>query len=177
MQVEQEFAAWCDILKNEGVRSYIEVGSNFGGSLHRAALCLPLGSLVVSVDLPCAIQSEQALKATVQSLSKLDYEVHLFMGDSTSTTIIEAVRKLGPFDACFIDANHTRKYIEQDFANYGSMSKIVAFHDIAFRREPGWKGRRIDVPEVWEAIKGDYRHVEFKYHPGGNTAGIGVLWK
>jgi hypothetical protein len=40
------------LLQREGVRSYLEIGSKFGGSLWRVANSLPPGSRIVSVDLP-----------------------------------------------------------------------------------------------------------------------------
>jgi hypothetical protein len=57
------------------------------------------------------------------------------------------------------------------------MCRLVAFHDIAWRRAPEWVGVRIDVPEFWDSIKGDYRHEEFKFCPTGKNNGIGVLWR
>jgi hypothetical protein len=72
--------------------------------------------------------------------------------------VIEQVRALGPFDAIFIDANHTLPFVEKDFGQLTADGRIIAFHDIAWRRAPEWVGTRIDVPEFWDRVKDHYRH-------------------
>jgi predicted O-methyltransferase YrrM len=52
LQVEAEIDGLADILVGEGVTSYLEIGSKFGGSLLRVAERLPAGSRIVSVDMP-----------------------------------------------------------------------------------------------------------------------------
>lgn len=181
LQVEQELDAFREILAEEGCRSFLEIGSKFGGSLRRIAKVLPEGSRVVAVDLPKGTrlwhESEPSLKKVIEGLRYSGYDAHVIWGDSTSATVIDQVRALGPYDAIFIDANHTRSYVEQDWANYGPMGRIVAFHDIGWLRAPTWEGVRIDVPEFWEHVKAGYRHQEFKFCPTGKNNGIGVLWR
>lgn len=180
LQVEAEIDALADIFRKENVRSFLEIGSKFGGSLERLANAMSIGSRVVSVDLPRGTrawpQSEAELKATVSRLQLKGYDAHLIWGDSTAPEVIAQVRALGPFDAIFLDGNHTRPFVENDFANYGQIARIVAFHDIAWRRPLDWQGVRIDVPEFWEGVKGKYLHEEFR-DPDGKDNGIGVLWR
>lgn len=58
------------------------------------------------------------------------------------------------------------------------MGRIVAFHDLAWRRAPEWVGTRIDVPELWASIKGSFaRTEEIILCPTGKNNGIGVLWR
>jgi predicted O-methyltransferase YrrM len=181
LQVDAEIDGLAEIFAREGVTSFLEIGSKFGGSLARIATRLPAGSRIVSVDLPRGTkawpQSEAELRALISKLRLQGFDAHLIWGDSTSATIVDRVRKLGPFDAIFIDANHTRPYVEQDWANYGPMGRIVAFHDIGWRRGPDWEGCRIDVPEFWNGIKSGYRHEELKFCPTDKNNGIGVLWR
>jgi cephalosporin hydroxylase len=181
-QDEAEISAFCDILRNEGVTSYLEIGSKFGGSLWRAANSLPAGSRIVSVDLPAGTkawkQSEASLKACHAALRAKGYDTHAIWGSSFDAETIEQVRALGPFDACLIDGDHRMPGVTQDFANYGPMARIVAFHDLAWKRAPDWVGTRIDVPEFWASIKGDYeRTEEIILCPTGKNNGIGVLWR
>ena len=81
-----EIATFCDLLKREGVGSYLEIGSKFGGSLWRAATALPVGSLIVSVDMPGGTkawkESEASLKACHAELQRLGYRTHAIWGDS-----------------------------------------------------------------------------------------------
>lgn len=181
LQVEEEIAGLAAILKREGVRSYIEIGSKFGGSLRRAAEVLPKGSRIVAVDLPNGTkawsESRNSLTGLMTELRACGHDTHLIWGDSTVPDIIARVRALGPFDACFIDANHTMPYVEKDWANYGQMSRIVGFHDISWHRAPDWVGCKIDVPQFWDRIKGVYRHEELRFCPTGKNNGIGVLWR
>ncbi len=180
LQVDAEIDGLAEILVAEGVRSYLEIGSKFGGSLKRVAERLPKGSRIVAVDLPRGTkawpESERSLKAVIDDLKGAGYDAHLIWGDSTAPDIIAKVRALGPFGGCFIDANHTLPFVQKDWANYGPMARIVAFHDIGWRRAPDWEGCRIDVPEFWDRVKQDYRHQELKFCPTGKNNGIGVLW-
>jgi predicted O-methyltransferase YrrM len=181
LQEEREIEELAGLLAEEQCRSLLEIGSKFGGSLWRLSHALPMGARVVAVDLPRGTkawdQSQPSLRKCVDDLIAEGYDAHLIWGDSTHGNIVERVRRLGPFDAVFIDANHTMPFIECDWHNYGSMGKIVAFHDIAWHRAPAWIGTRIDVPRFWERVKLSYRHQEFCYCPTGNNNGIGVLWR
>jgi predicted O-methyltransferase YrrM len=180
-QVPAEIERLAEIAKETGARSLLEVGSKFGGSLWQIATAMPAGSRIVSVDLPNGTtmwrQSSSSLSACILALQARGYDAHLIWGDSTDGSIIEKVHVLGPFDLTFIDANHTRPYAEKDWAAYGPLSRVVAFHDIAWRRAPEWVGVRIDVPEFWAEIKDEYRHEEIRLCPSGKNNGIGVLWR
>lgn len=182
-----EIAAFCDLLQREGVRSYLEVGSKFGGSLWRVANALPKGSRIVAVDLPSGTKawkaSEVSLRACADALKAKGYDVHLIWGDSTKPGVIEAVRKMGPYDAILIDADHRWDQtnpqpngVQADWLNYSPMGRIIAFHDLSWKRAPDWVGTRINVPEFWDSIKDDYRHEEIRLCPTGKNNGIGVLW-
>jgi len=184
-----EITAFCDLLSREDVTSYLEIGSKFGGSLWRAANALPKGSRIVAVDLPGGTkawkESEASLKACVLALVDLGYDARIIWGNSTDPKVIEQVRALGPYDATLIDADHRwdsaspkPNGVAADFANYGPMASIVAFHDLAWKRAPEWVGTRINVPEFWASIKGDYeRTEEIILCPTGKNNGIGVLWR
>lgn len=181
LQDEAEIARFVEILRAEGAHSYLEIGSKFGGSFERVALSMPPGSRVVSVDLPSGStvrpESEHALEAAVKRIRAAGVDAHLIWGDSTAPATIATVRRLGPFDAVLIDANHAAAFVKADWCNYGPLGRIVGFHDIAWRRAPEWKGDRIAVPEFWESIKGDFRHEEIRLCPTGKNNGIGVLWR
>lgn len=181
MQDEAEIAAFCDLLKREGVRSYLEIGSKFGGSLWRVGQALDPGARIVSVDMPGGTkrfpESSRSLEAAVARLKERHPDTRIIWGDSTALSTIQQVRALGPFDAVLIDANHTLPYVTHDFAQYGPMGRLVAFHDIAWKRAPDWVGTRIDVPEFWASVKDAHRTEEFVFCPTGKNNGIGVLWR
>lgn len=168
-----------DLFAREGVRSYLEIGSRFGGSLWAIGRSLPKGSTIVSVDLPGSKDAREELEACVRRLMSDGYDAKLIFGNSAHDTTKFAVRRAGPFDACLIDGDHTMPGIRNDWEAYGPMCRMVAFHDIAWRRSPEWKeGQRIDVPEFWESIRGQYKWwEEARFCPTGKNNGIGVLWR
>lgn len=175
LQREEEFAWFVALLQREGVRSYLEIGSKFGASFDRIVRSMPKGSRAVSVDLPGEKSgSRQSLSDVVARLRSDGYDARIIWGDSTYRGVIDRVKALAPFDAVFIDANHTLPYVTKDWENYGPMGRIVAFHDIAYVPKPR-DPKPIEVPEFWDSIKGGYRHEECKLD--GPHNGIGVLWR
>ena len=183
LQNPSEHAAFLSLLKQEGVKSYLEIGSMYGGSLWRTAHVLPKGSKIVSIDYATHTpESLPHLQEAVAALKSEGYDVHLFHGDSAASEIVEQVSALAPFDCVFIDGSHTLEAVQADWENYGPMGRIVAFHDIAWNSTwkssvPGRVTMPIYVPQVWDQVKKNYRHKEFKFHPPGNYYGIGVLWR
>ena len=180
LQNIKELDEFVHVLKENNVKSYLEIGSKFGGAVWYVANRLPTGSKIVSVDLPHGDksfkESQPHLEECIRELKKKGYDAHLVLGDSTNQDIINQVKALGPFDACFIDANHTLSYIKKDWENYGPMARMVAFHDIGFYRKEGLPPHKkpIEVPIFWKGIKNGYKNVEIRYDKQDN--GIGVLW-
>ncbi len=182
LQDEAEFNHFIEMMKKENIHSYLEIGSKHGGSLWRMANSLPLGSRIVSVDLPQADgsfkNSRPNLEECCKELRKLGYDVHLFLCDSTKEETVVMVRALAPFDLCFIDGYHTEPYVRADWKNYGSMARIVAFHDIGWLADRGGgvtKKQRIEVPKVWRELKQQYPYHEIMECKRDN--GIGILWR
>lgn len=183
LQHVEEHRQFLDILKSEGVRSYLEIGSMYGGSLWRVAHVLPNGARLVSVDAmydtPAARPS---LEACIRELLKQGYDVSCVIGDSMEADTVGAVRGFGPFDCVFIDGAHTLEAVTSDWENYGPMGRLVAFHDIAWNSTwrssvPGRVSKPMGVPTLWNELKGKYRHKEIKLHRPANYYGIGVLWR
>lgn len=182
LQNQDELAWFIELLKSEGVRSYLEIGSKYGGSIRAIGEALEVPSRLVSVDLPAGgkpkvwPESKRSLEQTINDLCGLGHSAHLVWGDSTDPAIVAAVRALGPYDAVFIDANHTLPYVTKDWQNFGPMARLVAFHDIGWVSRDGQNGKgALEPPILWRSIKDGYRHVEKKLEKRDN--GIGVLWR
>jgi predicted O-methyltransferase YrrM len=180
LQHEAEIAAFVEVLVGAGVRSYLEVGSKFGGSLWRVGSVLPPKSRIVSIDLGSSgPEAEKSLTGCVAELRAKGHDAHLLWGDSTAPSVVNAVKNLGPFDAAFIDANHTEPYVRRDYANYSPLATmLIAFHDIAWHRPAGTKVgyHPIQVPKVWAELREGHEHTEIKLDPTGRDNGIGILW-
>lgn len=181
LQDATELSLFVDLVRAQNVRSYLEVGAKFGGTFGSVGCVLPAGSRMVAVDLPHGTRawnnSKLALGMTVDGLKLRGHDARAIWGDSTDASIIEQVRALGPFDLILIDANHTLPYVTKDWENYGPMGRMIAFHDIAWRRLPGFDGVPIHVPEFWNSIKQGFVYREIKCCPSGKNNGIGVLWR
>jgi hypothetical protein len=121
--------------------------------------------------------ASDSLKACIKRLRKIGYDAHLIVGHSQQENIIAAVRKLGPYDAAFIDGDHQITGVTRDWKNYGKMSRIVSFHDVGWKRPEGYANSKIvEVPELWNKLKKKYRAEEFIDRSTGGNMGIGVVW-
>lgn len=184
LQNVREHDAFLNVLRNERVNSYLEIGAMYGGSLWRVATALPKGSRVVAVDFMCDTpEARPSLDACIHALNAGGYHASAIYGDSTDTATIEAVQDEAPYDCLFIDGAHTLEAVTADWDNYGPMARIVAFHDIAWNDTwksavPGRAPKAMGVPEVWNKLKAVHpRHCEFKFQKPSNYYGIGVLWR
>jgi predicted O-methyltransferase YrrM len=182
LQDPAELSAFIDLLKREGVRSYLEVGANAGGTFRKIGSALERPSTLVAIDLggksPGRIAARRALKQAVADLKGIGQVASVIFGDSRDGYVIDRANGFAPFDCVLIDGDHSADGVKADFENYAPMARMVAFHDIAWRRAAEWgEGQRIAVPGFWNAIKGGYRHEEIKLCPTGKNNGIGVLWR
>lgn len=177
VQVESELVGFLDLLRNEEVTSYLEIGVGRGDTFHEVVSHLPLGSKAVAVDSPESAWglngSHDQLIAVSHDLSD-DYRIKVIFGDSRDKEIIQKASAFAPFDCVFIDGDHTLQGVTADWENYGKFGKIVAFHDIVDTMRPNQLGEKIEVPLFWAEIKKKYRHIEFV--APGSTMGIGVIF-
>src|SRR5262245_59820978 len=89
LQHPGEVSELIAIFAGNDVKSYLEIGSKFGGSLWTIACSLPKGSRLVSVDLPHGKTDSLAhLRVCIASLKAKGYDAHLIIGDSTAPEII-----------------------------------------------------------------------------------------
>ncbi len=184
LQDRDEFNKFCQLLVDEKVSSYLEIGSFSGASIELVASVLPTGSRIVSVDKPWKHTKELRLRQVIHRLKQNGFDSHLIIGDSTDPQTIESVYALGPYDAVFIDGDHRMSYVKSDWKNYGAIAiRIVGFHDIARDMPKDQHGGPHEVASFWQELKTTFRNVEFisdKTRARTDTKaayGIGVLWR
>lgn len=167
-----EIAGFTYLLGQHNCKSYLEIGSRFGGSLLQTC---SLMDRVVSIDAgagpggrPGALKK---LKGNLERITKFGPETKLIEGFSTDPSVIEQALLEGPFDAVFIDAAHDYKSVKHDWETYGPLAtKLVGFHDIHGRT----KGKHIlEVHILWKEIKQNHETIELIDTYGG--MGIGVV--
>lgn len=176
-----EIAGLISVLQREGVRSFLEIGSRYGGSLWKIAKSLPAGSRIVSVDSGAGMGggkrgAQESLRECVADLRLEGYDAHLIVGDSQEQDIVDQASLLGPFDAALIDGDHELAGVTKDWENYGPDCKLVAFHDTHWVAPAGYSNPRfVEVPILWQRLKAQYSHEE--WHDPEYNFGIGLLYR
>lgn len=149
----QKLAKWL-----RGVDSILEIGSRYGENLKFMANQMS-GKRLVSVDLPDAegwndSECEKRLKGSVNDLKKAGFDVTLILGDSHQQDTFNKVAEHAPFDAVFIDGDHTYEGVKQDWLMYGPLGKQVIFHDIK-------PGNKLGVSVFWDELNvADFEFME-----------------
>lgn len=179
-QNKVEIETLAAIMASLRCASYLEIGSRFGDSFYYLSSRLGAGGLAVSVDLPGSVwgneKSEPYLLAAVKALKSTRHGVNAsaLLGDSRDPQIIAEAASRGPFDAVFIDGDHSFEGVRADWESYRPLArKLVAFHDIAADRQPGKKGSKFGVGKLWRKLKAKHSHVEIIGK--GSPMGIGVV--
>ncbi len=168
-----ELAQMLEVVR--GSTSLLEVGSRFGGTLRRMAEVLAPKSFVVSVDFPAG-DTELCPHKPKEELAKVAHDIRaqgnrcvLVDADSQATETVKRVAQYGPFDFTFIDADHSYAGVKKDWENYGPMSKVVGFHDIA--------GIDAGCVRFWNELKKNHKHIEFVNEERIPKLGIGIIFR
>jgi len=165
-QYPREFARWLILLGESHVNSYLEIGCYNG-----ATACLATSYLYRLNPTLRAMTADVApwflFYPLIQDLIPLEYHA--------GKTSFDFRRQ--PFDAVFIDAEHSFPWALADFRNVGEGASICGIHDVRSRyfleNEPLG-----GVTAVWELIKRDFcgpgiECIELVDHPAEHF-GIGV---
>lgn len=178
-QQEVELRRLQAVFQEAGVTRYLEIGTRHGDTFYEIVTGLPKGAKAVAVDYPGANwgqgSSRDSMVDCAQALISLGYDITLIFGDSTNPSTIKEIHRHDPFDAVFIDGDHTYEGVRQDWLNYGD-APIVAFHDIdGVGIKKG--DLTVEVPRLWNEIKGDYRHEVVIDRADDRRMGIGIIYR
>jgi predicted O-methyltransferase YrrM len=175
-QLEAEFINLLAVVTNK--KLIIEVGTAYGGTLRRMMEVAADDAEFISVDMYQDTQDgrNKSTDDEMQSWKKSDQKLHIIRADShLPETKAEVMRILGDRkpDFVFIDGDHSYTGVKQDFADYGTLGGIVAFHDIQKSDNPA-----MGVPQLWAELKADVPHdhiLELIDNPNQIGFGIGVI--
>ena len=179
LQMEDELRRFIMYLRENEVRSYMEIGCRYGGTFEAVMMSLPTGSTGVAIDFPGGQhgdnESVRCLLAVIDRINQNGRNVECILGPSGAPEVFyRANMRHDGFDAILIDGDHTYEGIKQDWNMYHSFGRLVALHDIA--APPGHHSRmgfKVEVPKLWQEISKDRQSVEFI--APDSVMGIGVV--
>lgn len=181
VQLEYEFRHLLDVVTNNRVSSYLEVGAGRGDTFHEIGMHMPPGSRLMAVDRPGQAwglqDSQKMLDAAVADLIKQGYDASVFYGDSKQSDAFAFAMDQGLYDLVMIDGDHSYEGVKADWENYGIMGRMVAFHDIADPGLPNDRGEVIEVKRFWDELKTQYPHAEFIDRSAQFPMGIGLIFR
>lgn len=179
-QNEFELEGFVNFMLENQLYRYCEIGARHGDTFHHVMSKLTQDrAFGLAVDLPNGkwgtSHSGLYLDRAIHNLRERARVVDYVLGDSTDEAVIQQVQAQAPFDMLLIDGDHRYEGVSQDFRNYATMSKYVAFHDIAGFNQTTRTPERlpVQVPKFWEEIRQKFKHWEFI--ATGSTMGIGIL--
>lgn len=166
IQIPAEFAEWLLLLREVKPRSYLEIGCFNGASIALVAAYLrrfvPDARVVT-----CDIFPAFLFHAEANAVAPIEYAV-----GQTSYAFRDQ-----PFDAVFIDGDHSFEWAWADYQNVGRAAQLCALHDV--NNAPYRQLHLGGVCEVWEQIKAreagpGVKITEHFLHPSEALMGIGV---
>jgi len=178
-QRADELLPFIELLRDRGVRRYLEIGARHGDTFHHIMRALPKQSYGVAVDLGGGAWGTPAsvphLRRATEDLVRRGYRIDVVLGDSCTKRVRDQVEECGPFDAVLIDGDHRYSGVSADWNFYGQLAPIVAFHDISGEGETTKDGQAlpVEVPRLWHELKPHFNCVEFV--GAESTMGIGVI--
>lgn len=178
-QNAEELLAFIQLLRDEQVMAYGEIGAREGDTFHDVMLALPKGAKGVALDFPGgawgAHGTDRQLLKCMADLKAHGRNVSHLLGDSKSAQIIGAFHGRGPYDAILIDGDHRLPGVTADWKHYQDVAPLVAFHDIVGKGQLDRNNHPVEVYMLWESIKASGLRTQEFVAPGSKM-GIGVVW-
>ena len=160
IQRPEEIAAFLLHIKNYEINSYCEIGIYKGGLIVFVAAFLK--KMNKNFEEICAVDTGD--HCDIRFLSDVCSLRHACTSEDVRGE---------SFDLCFIDGDHSDKWVRADWENVGRFSKIAAFHDISHPESYNeifkW---RCDVQKFWKEVSKDKTSIEIA---SSDLMGIGII--
>lgn len=172
-QWQAEFEKLLRLYCRRKPQRVLEIGTYHGGTLYHWLQNARPGTKVVSLDSYVTGIDNRAL---YQDWCATGVKVVALDGDSNSDETAAEVKKYGPFDWIWIDADHELDPVTRDWELYGAMCApdgVVCFHDILPANDtfPTY-----GVYLLWAELKKRYRCREYVHDRAALWGGIGVVF-
>jgi len=167
-QVPEEYAELLLLLKERGVKSYLELGIGNGGSFSVACFMMQEAlELGVAVDnLAYGNLIGQNEKEVLEFIDAIEVDAALQFANCSTDTYF--VNRKDMYDCIFIDADHSYVGAKRDYENslkHINKGGLIIFHDINSAACPG-------IMKLWSEVKQGKTNWEFI---ASKTCGIGVI--
>jgi predicted O-methyltransferase YrrM len=178
-QVPEEYSEFLNIIRNQNIKTYLELGVGNGGSffvnsifLQKTAIKLHCVDNIAYRDTHIK-QSETKIQKKVDMLQEMFINKDVFFYNMSTDDFFK--QNKGSYDCIFIDADHSYEGVAADYKNAIKIIEkhgIIILHDIA-NTDTG-------VYKLWNELKEIHSNVkEFKYkiNPNiGYACGIGIIY-
>jgi hypothetical protein len=143
-QYPSQLAPYLVLASGLGVRRYLEIGVQHGGTF------------VVTVEYLARFGPiERAVAADILDVpdlrryGRLRPGARLVRRDSGTAAFRRLVEREGPWDLVLIDGDHSREAVRRDWETVRPHARAIAFHDVVDAWCPG-------VRETWREIRSEY---------------------
>jgi predicted O-methyltransferase YrrM len=178
-QVPEEYSEFLNIMRDQKVKTYLELGVGNGGSffvnsifLQKTAIKLHCVDNIAYRDTHIK-QSETKIQKKVDMLQEMFSDKDIFFHNMSTNEFFE--QNKNTFDCIFIDADHSYEGVLADYKNAMEVINkggIIILHDIA-NTDTG-------VAKLWNEIKLIHTNtIEFKHKVNPNigyACGIGIIF-
>jgi predicted O-methyltransferase YrrM len=178
-QIPSEFLELAELVKKQNCSSVLEIGTFRGATLFVFSRLAEANATIISVDYHFSFLGKLVRifqNPLFHRMIRRGQKLFLLRKNSHSPDTLASVEEIlqgRKLDLLFIDGDHSYEGVRMDFEMYMPLVRsggLVAFHDIA-QSTP-----QVEVKNLWEEIKHDYKHAELVNRGANETMGIGVLW-
>jgi hypothetical protein len=168
-QKPAEFKWWVAQLLARGVRRLLTIGALHGGAEWHTARLFRQHERDIEITTIDIEPTKEAQQAFDDGQQRFGQAMRLLRGDSASTAVRRQL--IGPYDAVFIDGDHSYRQARQDWLLAKSLSpKLVGFHDIV--DSDFHVHSRCCVCRLWAEISARYESAESR---SADWGGIGIV--